>query len=550
MQAPNPNPNWTINHLITDSLDTQNKKNYFYNERNSIVNFVIAIANLFLAGKRIVSIDAPVKCGKKEIAQCMAIYFSDLKAFYATALNRKDVKEQREQLEAYHIDVRIINERGVLPTLETINATIQRGRKVLLILDEDDYGSGKNQKMSALWRRIINNPNIYIVTTSASGEECGSSLTADRPDYQRITYVPPPEYRSAAYFLDNDLVFHPDQAFEKNADGTIHWSEHGRDVIIRSITEQRRMGVFRVCAKGMTMGGFKNARAQLIAELNTFKPVDLPCEIVVIDDKDSFAWEDEINRIGHIHTNKMYIFILKQTCTRGTDLKGWHPYLGFWHDSRSKKGSALNTLIQALLRPTYYTSMPGYGGQEQPIRMYVDRDVLMYVKDKDITAYVESGGKPPMRTKISKQHHHYDQEFFPVSEDEAAAWGDDEEVRERVMERVRLYLRTRECDPSHPENADLFRRYVINKRFDDIQTLFSWGNTEDGDYFSRAFDGHDEPLYLENGHSPAINPNHSAVRLYECYHPNGSLGLILYFWNGKPTTKTAGFRANNKTTMY
>lgn len=544
-----------MNHSLTiipsDSLDIQTKKNYFLNERSSIVNFIGVIDTHIAAGKRIIGIDAGVKCGKKEMAQCVSLFYPNAAHFYVTALNRKDVKKQQGELASYGIQVRVIDAAAADVINGSILSITRTGRRVILILDEDDYGSGDRQNMSKLWVRVIDNKGVTIITTSASGEEGAFSGASKRPDYIRLSYTPPDTYRSAKHFLDEGLVHAPAPAFEKNSSGKIIWTEHGIDVVTKHITAGRRMGVFRVCAAGLTMPAFKNAAERLQSEITALKIVgDMPCIMKVIDQSDSFDWEEETTRLGHIYTNKMYIFVLKQTCTRGTDLKGWHPYLAFWHDNRPKKKSPLNTLIQAFLRPTYYTSM--YTADNQPaINMYVDRDVLQYVVDRDIAAYLSNKGKPPMRTRVSKTSHHYDEQFFPVTTEEAAVWGndDDDTVRTRIMGQVKEYLATRNVHPDHPDNADLFRTRVNNKRFEDIHTLFSWGKAENGDYFSRAFDGHDEPLYLKNGHTPAISPEHSAVRLYECYNGEEALGLILYFWNGKPSTNSVSLTTDKKS-MY
>ena len=290
MSTPMP-PQWTINNLPGDSLDTQQKKNYFHNQRSTIVTFVGDMSKQFHTGKRMIGVNAPVKCGKKEIAQCMALFFSDCAVFYVTALNRKDVKKQHGELEAYHIDVGVINERSIGDVLASITNEIALGKKVIVIIDEDDYGAGNNQKMAGLWRHIVNNPKVFVVMTSASGEEGGHSATSGRPDYVRMTYTPPPEYRSASYFLDKNLVFEPGMAFEQSPDGTIHWTDHGREVVRSSITEQRHVGVFRVSKRDLTMGTFKIAKQLLLAELETFKPVNLRCDIRIIDDKDPFEWE-------------------------------------------------------------------------------------------------------------------------------------------------------------------------------------------------------------------------------------------------------------------
>lgn len=104
-----------------------------------------------------------------------------------------------------------------------------------------------------------------------------------------------------------------------------------------------------------------------------------------------------------------YIFVIFQTCTRGTDLRGWHHRLAFWHDARSRKDCNLNTLVQAMLRPTHYTTM--YEDEDgepegQLIRMYVDNHVLDRAAGGSMADYLVAGGKPPIRMKKSNSTRH------------------------------------------------------------------------------------------------------------------------------------------------
>jgi hypothetical protein len=88
-----------------------------------------------------------------------------------------------------------------------------------------------------------------------------------------------------------------------------------------------------------------------------------------------------------------------QTCTRGTDLKGWHAALAFWHDERVSDNVSLNTMIQAVLRPCHYST--DYGGTPQRVRLYVDRRVVQMAADDNMETYLAAGGKVPARTKTA-----------------------------------------------------------------------------------------------------------------------------------------------------
>jgi hypothetical protein len=266
-------------------------------------------------------------------------------------------------------------------------------------------------KLAEVHAAFLDHPHVAYVYFSATPEETEASALADREDFAKIEFTPPPSYCGAAYFVAENLVFAP-EPFLDNEDGVLSISRHGLNVIRDSITGERHIGVVRIAGGGIPQALLQNDRVQaaLVEQLGTSAPNGRPWDIKVITNKSPLAWEDRITQRGYrSDTDKNHLFFLFQTCTRGTDLKGWHPMLAFWHDARSCEFSNLNTLIQALLRTAHYSTMEGYRGP-QPIRMYVDRLVMDYAADAaDLQSYIDAGGKQPTRTRKGRgPHRDYD----------------------------------------------------------------------------------------------------------------------------------------------
>lgn len=394
---------------------------YFGEKFPEISQFVDGIMEQVVAGKRNIGVKADVKSGKRNMVEVIALK-SGSPVKYVTSLNRKDVKSQQTELKTYGVETHVMDRKGVKPdaAIHDIQNSLTRSELVIACFDECDYGSGSGQVLEPLFKALLDNPRVVKVYFSATFHETAFSDLALRNDFVKMTFIPPSTYRGAAYFLTNNLVFDPLPFFEIE-DGTLSITPHAYQVLRESITATRHIGVVRVPGKGIPMSLFKDDDKRKVLEQELTQAVDGKLwKIVVIDDSSPFDWENDETLDGHT-SKKNYLFVIKQTCTRGTDLKGWHPKLAFWHDSRGAPKTNLNTTIQAFLRPSHYTTMPGYNG-EQPIRLYVDRRVIQVAVDDDMTAYLKAGGKEPARTKVRKVLPYALSEQSFATVDEARDW--------------------------------------------------------------------------------------------------------------------------------
>jgi hypothetical protein len=374
-------------------------REWFVESTPTVAEFVGQILAQVAAGKRHILVKAPVKSGKKVITEFIAMSFSDRRTKYITSLNRKDVKTQKAELEKYGISCFCTSGADIVSAaIADVRFDIKGKRQVVCCFDECDYGSASRQLLASLYEAVLDELRVVNIYFSATSHETAASNLTTRADFVALTYTPPSEYCGARYFLDNELVFDPLPFFD-DEDGCIRVTKHGICVIRDSITPDRHIAVVRV-TRAFPTARFKDedVKAAIAAQLMTEVPGGKPWDIHAIDNASPFNWEDRITMRGYTGDDEVnHLFVIHQTCTRGTDLKGWHHKLAFWHDQRGSEAVSLNTMIQAALRPCHYSS--NYGGVPQRVRLYVDRRIVKMAADDNMEEYLAASGKAPARTK-------------------------------------------------------------------------------------------------------------------------------------------------------
>ena len=416
-----------------EKMEHPHPKGWFSQNRKEICTFTNDVKRLIHVNKRIILVVAPVKAGKREITECVKLEYPDYAAYYLTSLARKDVKKQQVELSKYGIETYIPRDNNIEDIIEDILQHIRTGKKVLIFWDECDYGSGRNQKLSRIFTEFVDAPEIVHLLISATPEETLFSSLADRPDFKEIHFTPPKEYNGAKYFLDNNLVVIPKPFLEKLSKTTadISFTAHAFEVMRESYTLTRNIGCVRVTDRSITTDMILAKKNDLERVLNQHFNGNYhrrPFEIGVIDANNEMKWECPITCRGYTCAplEKNYLFIINQTCTRGTDLKGWHANLAFWHDARSCKRTNLNTLLQAILRPSHYSNCYITKRVEnskeievptsQPIRLYVDKAAVKAATG-DYTDYKKENGKAPTRTTKSRNNAEYESHESAVYEE-------------------------------------------------------------------------------------------------------------------------------------
>lgn len=399
--------------IINSKMPTAYSKDWFETNRKTVVDFCKKVFDAIKRGKRHILIKAPVKSGKRVIMEYLSLLLREFgfRVKYITSLNRVDVKNQQDELELYHINTHLTkDDRSVSQAMLEIEHDITNGFKVVAGFDECDYGSGDKQKLGTLYKKFRDNADVVKLYISATAHETEASTLCDREDFESFTYDPPEGYCGAKFFLDNNLVFEPQEFFELDEfDGNLRLTEHGKQVLQDSVTKDRTIGVVRTPRKVPTVL-FVPKLIRKALELQLEAVTGKEWEIVVVDQSHPLNWEDHRTRNGFIYDPKRcYLIIIMQTCTRGTDLKGWHHKLAFWHDQRVCDGVNLNTLLQAIRVCHFAGDYPGgvFEGTGEPtpqkVRVYMDQRIIKMAADDNLDEYLAAGGKVPTRTKKGRR---------------------------------------------------------------------------------------------------------------------------------------------------
>lgn len=367
----------------------------FLNERPEMVSFLenTVCVRLDRGEKRLVII-APVKSGKRQMAEYITT--RDLQAsgepmvvhIFASAFIRRADEVQRVTLKSHGLIVHSINTKErVKACVKEVHDFVRAGKRVVVHIDEADYGTGDKQHLSKLWSVVRAIPQVHTVHYTATADElmC-SSENFGTP----CVYTPPPTYCGASYFLDNDLVVEATPFFVVEQ-GVASLSAQGRAMIadhaVCMRTDPRRsVIVLRLCyALGPSAKTEDKAiymfldKCREIPELATYRIVadksgyDTKLDGIQGVTAREVPWSDESKftemvEAFHPETGpfcQKTLIVMDQTSSRSTE---WcfHDRVFAFHEFRKEHVYA--TVAQSQLRVAHYSTK--YPSGRQPIRMY------------------------------------------------------------------------------------------------------------------------------------------------------------------------------------
>jgi len=341
---------------------------------------------------------APVKCGKREIVEYIAMRDkvqnpTRVHAFLS-AWHRAADEEQREELWEQNMTVfSITTLKKVKEFITWMKSQIDHGKDVILHLDECDYGSGSKQMLSKVWKEVRNNPRVTIILYSATPEEVlysGEVDGVDLQDYQEmmeemigqavhVEYTPPRGYCGPKKFLEENLIEEAIPFFHK--EGTRYvLSSQGKIIetdlkqSIRS-NPSRNIAVLRLSYS--EKGGKKNEKRknksihQFLENHASFLGSDW---IVMVDKSDTtirypgvisqkIDWSNSLFWKA-LAIGRPILIVIDQTSSRSTEWK-CHDRVFATHDFRNI--IQYSTVSQAQERVNHYEQK--YEGF-QPIRVY------------------------------------------------------------------------------------------------------------------------------------------------------------------------------------
>jgi hypothetical protein len=395
----------------------------FERERPYIANFVkSSISNLLDDDDcRFIVVHGPVKSGKREIVEYCAVRDQQssqeqvrLHAFIS-AWHRINDASQREELKNHGLKVfSIITQKCVNECLDWIEKQIKSNKQIILHLDECDHGSGENQKLSQIWRKIRTNPNVKFILYSATPEEVRFSGEINDENFDEmmdelgsghnINYTPPEGFCGPKRFLEENLVFDAKPFFTIKP--TYELSVQGRQIVhdlLESMKTDpnRNIIVLRLSYSNSVSKNVKQNKAiyqfiqnlQSFPELNDFIIMSEGSEKFKDTNKASNFLTEEIKWSNPIYwrgkaSNVPTIIVIDQTSSRSTE---WscHNRIFATHDYRNSL--IFSVASQAQERTNHYEQK--YEGF-QPIKIYGHRNTfLLSAGIIDYTTYLKNKWK-------------------------------------------------------------------------------------------------------------------------------------------------------------
>ena len=264
---------------------------------------------------RRIIVRAPVKCGKREMVEYIAMRDAVAQPTrvhaFLSAWHRTADEEQRMELSTQNMKVfSITTEKKVQEIIKWLRTQLSQNKFIVLHLDECDHGSGSKQMLSKVWTAVRDDPRIKNILYSATPEEVLFSGEVDDEEHHammediimagvRVEYTPPDEpkarYCGPKRFLDADLIHEALPFFHKEGDGYV-LSAQGKEIMSNMRTAmatapRRNLLVLRLSYSdlGGAQADKKRNKAiyQFLRNLNSFP--ELADTLIVVDKADDMG---------------------------------------------------------------------------------------------------------------------------------------------------------------------------------------------------------------------------------------------------------------------
>lgn len=360
--------------------------NEFKTERAEQYKCAMDVRAHLNAGRRAVLVCAPVKSGKREVAQILSLEDHigiaggmHRQHFFLTSLNRVDSKVQLKEHKQYGLVPDVLDKKKTAQAIAAKLNAIVDPSKVVVHFDESDYGTGNDQLFAKIFPKLQARGMSFIGYSATNEEAMFSSFGRTAA---KVTFTPHVNYRGAGYFLDQNLVVDSKAFYEGGVltaqahEALKHWVEGTKALAILRLPSDRRSNA------GASFVDFEKAsNSGELRELGR----DYHVKLRFVDQNRPFDWYEGHKSLLHDFEDRLTrtLLVINQTCSRSTEL-GFHEHLAFLHDYRPGE-SDYAAMAQAMLRPCHYHEV---GHQ---IRIYGRKDVFELAAQR--ISYVAYAGK-------------------------------------------------------------------------------------------------------------------------------------------------------------
>jgi len=309
---------------------------------------------------------APVKSGKRYMVIISSLVQREHKHYFVSAFHRKADAEQRSQLQNYGINVHSIKRKKDADILlEEIEKDVKQQKKIIIHLDELDYGCGKNQNLSDIIKRVIDDATIEMRMYSATADVIKSEYLKKENAHkycELLHFMPANSYFGIKKYCEYDRFKEAEHFFEVNDDNIDKDDcvKLGTQAIklmkelIESTDPKKMLGVVRI--SGMVTK--KKSRFQILKEREHEIKKQYPAFKNIVfkyyssHDPNELKWDDKSIWETDFNPSKKYIIIINQSAGRSTE---WtcQPYMLWYHCKRSDS-SSITTIQQDQERVVYY----------------------------------------------------------------------------------------------------------------------------------------------------------------------------------------------------
>jgi len=401
----------------------------FERDRTHLCEFLKGPIQAIEQGKRRILIRAPVKSGKRQMVEYLAMRDNTShptrKHKFLTQWHRKADEDQRAELKCYGIEVLSgITDKKKDDYNNKIRDTLNSDPRVTLIvhIDECDHGSGIRQAMAHIWRTWREDERVIFILYSATPEEViysreiaeigTAAAAAENGDDEemmeefgegvRFDYTPQDTFCGPARFLDAGLVFESRPFFEKvpqpqppagapQLPPFFRLTVQGREIIanlrreVETGNSRRNILLIRLSYgdNDMAKPNAKENKAiyQFLRNIRMFTELEDCLVYVDKDEQPSGIDRDVISQKIQWSNPKWWrglttecpiIIVHDQTFSRSTEY-ACHDRTFATHDYRNQITFSISS--QAVERMNHYSTR--YASGFQPIQIYCHRKTLL-----------------------------------------------------------------------------------------------------------------------------------------------------------------------------
>jgi hypothetical protein len=358
----------------------------FESERVHLTTFVKQYVLPLMENEEIrrILIRAPVKSGKREIVEYIAKRDESRDPHrvhaFLSAWHRISDEEQRKELANHNLKVfSVTSAKNKEECVKWIRSKLEQGKRIVLHLDECDFGTGSRQQLGTMYREFRDHPMILFILYSATPQEILLSGEVDEKEDElfdammtdmvhfgkHVEYTPPEGYCGPGRFLDEGLVFDAKPFFScRDGFRLSPQALHILHQLNESIKEhpERNVIVLRLSSSDLYGQGDRKEKKQIYQFLKGAGTCAELQDVDIIVDKS----EKDLNGLGvsadHIEwSNPKYwhrlasgipiIFVIDQTASRSTEFACHHRMFAY-HDFRHT--AVYTTVSQAQERVNHY----------------------------------------------------------------------------------------------------------------------------------------------------------------------------------------------------